>query len=474
MAPPDGPAAFLRYVKEPSMDPIYKHVMNGFREKSAERTERRIGAELKFPLVNADGSAASYAVLTRFWDFLAERGWAPVRDTVSGSVIGATRPGEQNDTVASCETGYCKLEFSMAHTADLNVLQGVVDNLRGDLRTFCNEHDVHIIGFGIHPVTPPCKDLLMKKKARTKVWDKVFGANRVLPEADGDDMCLFTVNSASHVHVSVNEDEAVPAINVLNGFSGAQIALTANSNIWRGRIDPDYKCVSEKFWDWWIPEPGRTGVPDHPFESLKDYVETVSGFQPVFVMRNGQPIVLKDFDSFQEFFHAEPARGVNLDGDEVTLTPDHADIDLHSTTYWFNARLSRYFTVENRINDQQPPDELLCIAALTSGLIETLGESHEAIRAWNWDTLRRGRDDACRRGIAPSSNGHGDEPVDLERLATEMLQLADEGLKRRGLGEEKFLEPLHRRLERRECPADDAARAFEQGGIEALIAQRQI
>ncbi len=449
---------------------IQKHFEDGFKNALSERedTGRRIGAELKFPLVNDDGSAVDYPTIERLWQYLTGHGWEPVIDSVSGAITGARKPGEQNHTVASCETGYCKTEFSLAHVKDIESLEHSISELRDELHDFTCEEDVHFLGYGIHPVTPPGEKLLMKK-SRTSVWDKVFASNEHIPEDQGDDFHLFTVNAASHVHVSVEQDEAIPLVNVLNGFCPAQIALTAHSNVWRGGLDHDYKCVAEKFWDWWMPEEGRVGMPEKPFENLRDYVSTISDFQPVYVKRDGQPLVLADYDGFAQYYGEETAVGRDADGREVEIQPEACDIDLHGTCYWYNARLSHYYTVENRLNDQQPPGELSSIAALTLGLTAVMREAHEEIMSYPWERLREAREEACRHAIQGEMEG-----LELTDLAERMLELAREGLQRRDRGEERYLAPLHERLAQHRCPADEVEEIFEKDGIEGIVHARSL
>jgi len=450
------------------MDLVYRHFINRLEQAAASRAgDRRIGAELKFPLVKADGTAANLDTVHALWRYLCDRAWDPVIDGMTGALVGARKLGEQNDTVASCETGFCKVEFALAHVKSLFDLEQSIHDLRHELRPFTDEHKVHFLGYGIQPVTAPSKRLLMKK-TRTSVWDKVFPSNRHVARQDGDDVHLFTINAASHVHVSVTRDEAIPAVNVLNGFAGAQIALTANSNIWLGRVDPEYKCVAEKFWDWWMPESNRVGVPQRPFEGVQDYVQTIASFRPVYVKRAGRPIVMKRYTAFADFYCAGRAVGFDADGREVSFVPEESDIDLHNTCYWYNARLSRYCTVENRVNDQQPPADLSCVAALTLGLVSALSEASETLSRFDWNHLRTAREIACKSAL----NGSTDT-FTLPELARTMLWLATVGLRRRGLGEERFLAPLWNRLSRRTCPADEAAQLFNDGGIEALVAGRK-
>ncbi len=431
---------------------------------NARHGERRIGSELKFPLVNPDGSAAARNKVDTLWGYLCDHGWQPEIDQLTGRPVGARIQGRQNDTVASCETGYCKTEFSMAHVGNLHELQEDVTHLRNLLQPFCEAHDVLLLGYGIHPVTPPGKKLLMKK-GRSGVWDKIFPSNRHIAPEDGDDVHLFTINAASHVHVSVAPGEAIDAVNVLNGFSAAQIALTANSSVWKGRHDEDHRCVCEHFWDLWMTDEARVGMPQAPFRDLKDYIDTIARFKPVFVMRNGIPIMLPHHKTFFDYYTDTAPVGQDMQGKDVPLIPEYADYDMHSTCYWYNARISRYFTVENRVNDQQPPEELLCIPALTLGLVSALAESAEEIASRDWDELRKARLAACCHGLAEEADG----PVNLRKFSGTMLDLATLGLERRGLGEEHYLAPLKQRLEKCMCPADEMCQCYMESGIQGIV-----
>jgi gamma-glutamylcysteine synthetase len=448
------------------MREIVEHIVSGF-EAGEDPVQRRIGAELKFPMVNADGTVATREKVVGLWRFLADRGWTVTADG-DGPPVGATQPGPQNETIASCETGYPKTEFSLAHVGDLFELEEAVGRLRETLRDYSEAAGVSFIGYGIVPADRPRGELLHGGE-RTVVWDTIFGANRVIPPEDGDDVALFTINAASHVHVSVHRDEAIPALNAINGFSGPQIALTADSNIWKGLPDGQYKCVAEKLWDWWMPDSGRVGVPRRPFESLRDYAAAFAELRPVYVRREGRPVLLSPYESLHDYFaDAEPA-GVTLDGETVPLAPAPEDIDLHTRCCWHNARLTRFHTVENRLNDQQPPEDLLTISAMTLGLVEAVDEAAEELAAHDWDDLRAGRETACRHGLDP----HGGVNKQPE-LAGRLLEIVRAGLGKRGRGEERFLQPLEERLRAGRCPADQATDLYEWGGVEALVAGRAL
>jgi gamma-glutamylcysteine synthetase len=452
------------------LEHFVRHFTQRFEKANRKRfLHRRVGSELKFPFTDEDGGAASQEGIEALWNFLKERGWSPKVDELSGRVVGASRRGPMNDTLASCETGYCKTEFSLAHVGELHELARAITRLRKLLREFSEKFGYRFLGFGIQPVTPPGRHLEMEK-SRNVFWERIFGSNRHIPPEDGDDVHLFTVSASSQVHIDVGLDEAVRAVNVLNGFSGAQVSLTANSNVWKGGLDPEHKCLGEIFWDWWNPGTDRFGVPPRPFADLPDYVRQIAMMKPVYVRRGGKPVGLPDYDSFFRYYQsAGAAIGVDPEGAIVRLTPEPADIDQHSTFYWFNARISRYYTLENRVCDQQPPEDLVCVAALTLGLISALDEAQEEIGSHDWNLLRKARVAACRDGMQARVNG-----LSVSDLAGRMLQVAGRGLEKRGLGEEEYLVPLFDRQRSGRCPADEAAELFSKGGVSALMENRRL
>ena len=142
---------------------------------------------------------------------------------------------------------------------------------------------------------------------------------------------------------------------------------------------------------------------------------------------------------------------------------------MHNSFYWFTARISRYFTVENRLCDQQVPGNLACPAALSLGLLKALPEAQEELKQFQWSTLKLMREAAMREGLDAEVKG-----IELADMAKKMLDLAILGLERRGLGEEVYLEPLKQRLISKQNPAVKASEIFNQGGIKALIKARDI
>jgi gamma-glutamylcysteine synthetase len=203
---------------------------------------------------------------------------------------------------------------------------------------------------------------------------------------------------------------------------------------------------------------------------LRDYVVRICDLRPIYVKRNGRPIVLCDhYERFCDYFSEARARGRTVDGDACVLSPAADDIATHNSCYWYTARISQYFTVENRVFDQQPRDALLAPAALTLGLAGAAAEAWEEVSGYPWEALRATREHACRHGM-----GWRAHRISAGDLAQRMLELAALGLRRRGRGEEAFLAPLYERLRTRSCPADDAVAQPGPGWPAALLEARAL
>lgn len=381
--------------------------------------------------------------------------------------MGVKKKGEMNDNIVTCETGYCKIEVSLAHSENLMDTYKNFCNIRSILKSFADQNGLAFLGYGIQPMTSPGRNLLMKK-SRNVFWERLFGT----------DVHLFTISASNQVHIDVTLNEAIDAINVFNGLAGAQIALTANSSIWNGKVDENYKSLGEAFWDWWLARhPGRFGIPQTKFCDLVEYFLCIFDFKPVYVRRGNDVIGLPYCPTFGRYYTCEVDKnrceryarlkgkcGIKPEGIPVKITPHEEDMSLHFSFFWHNARLSRYLTLENRVNDQQPPDEIMAIPALTLGIMENLKPAIKLVNQYRWDDLRELRVQAIKQGIKASLNG-----IRISGLSREMLEIAEEGLKKREHGEEVFLELLMRRLTEMSCPADRAERVFKLRGVKGVV-----
>jgi hypothetical protein len=151
------------------------------------------------------------------------------------------------------------------------------------------------------------------------------------------------------------------------------------------------------------------------------------------------------------------------------LAKHGADLDaymIHEHYTWNSARPRvQHGTIEIRPACQQPPDEPLAASALCLAWVEAMPQVWaylcERLGPDPWPAMTAYHREAIRHGVRAR------EPV--RRFLAGLVEIAASALRRRGRGEERYLDPIRRRLETRTLPADRAVRIFRRGGVATLV-----
>ncbi len=412
-------------------------------------------------------------VIEDIWRQLNLCGWQTQKDEVTGKVVGATRPREDihksyNLDVITTECGYSTIEIAQAPAPSLMEAERYLQKLIASLTTILEQHRAYLIGYGVQPRAAPSHSY-QAPKGRYELLYQIWRDEH--PHSSGTrSPDLHCLNAATQAQIEVTAEEAIPALNALNATSGLRIALLANSPIWSGKRS-DYKAIRQIFWNWCWPERRQQfGIPI-TFQNLDHYLEHLFDFRGLAARRNGQVYWIDNHQSFRQLYLTGSIQGRLLDGEEIVIEPEvQTDIGLQSSFAWFDARLQPlYGTIEDRIACQQPPQEHLCASALTLGLVENARPLIEMANQLSLDQWREIRNLACIHGLSFQYPG-----VDSRALVSKIVEIARQGLRMRGLGEEIYLSPLDRRLESGQGPADQAIAIFNQEGITGLIRARDM
>jgi len=398
------------------------------------RGPRRIGREAEFPLVRSDGRAGDVALL---WEsLLREPGARPTFDDPAsrGLIVRVDLP----DAAYEVEMGRATAEMVLPPARDLKELDGMSADAARRLVRVAASCGMRALGYGIQPRTPP-GPRLMTPKRRYYALSRAFGRPYF----------YFTATASDQVQIDIARAELVDAINFMNLLSGPIIALTANSSVYAGRIG---RFASGREGLMASLGEHRHGMTPRRFVSLEDYLEFICR-QTCYVLLRGDRLVRygRPFTSY--------------------LTA-HVSDDLwksylwHEHYTWNSARLRvGNATIEMRPACQQPPDEPLAAAALSLGLVEALPQiaacMTDLLGPDPWPVMAAYRRAVVRQGIRAR------EPA--PRFLAGVVDLAEQALRQRRRGEERYLQPIRRRLETRTLPADRAVKMFREDGVSALI-----
>ncbi len=401
-----------------------------FRERL--RPIRKVGREAEFPLIRPDGRAGDAGQLLE--SLIAEGGFTPRYDDPATQTLLVSL--EQADAVYAAEVGRGTIELSLGPYDDLWELQAGSDKALARVQRVAAAQGMRLLGFGVQPRTPPSPALLTPKRRYQALYDAV-----------GAPWLYLTTTASDQVHVDICRAELMDAINWMNPLSGPIIALCANSSVYAGRAG---RFVSGR--EGLLRSLGehRYGMTPQHYASLEEFVRYICRYECY---------VLEDKGCYRRF---------NRPFTQY-LARHGADFDAylwHEHYTWNSARARvKNSTIEVRPACQQPPRESLAASALAVGFVESLPQVREfvpgALGRDPWPALLKYRRAAVREGLAAREPAPG--------FLAGLVSIAEDGLRRRGRGEERFLAPIWNRLDRKRSPGQEARDILRRRGMARFI-----
>lgn len=429
--------------------------------------KRMIGAEVELVAIKKNGRSVTWDQIQAIFRGFIDKDWEAVRDGKNGPVVGVKHKKKKNNwyDYILTDTGYCLIEIITAPREDLHQVNARYEEIKKKLALIGRKHEVYFLAYGIQPLSPPSFRLLTPRK-KYAFFRKISNPH---PYQAGT-----TIIAAGQSNINLNnKEEAIRAFNLLSTTVPVQTALFANSPIWKGKIHPKYKVIRAVFWRGKY-DPWRVGMPPRIFRNLEDYFRHIWSLETFLVKRKDRYYEVLKKPQFM-FYLEYGGKGKLVEGKTgktIILKPERADIDLHNTFVWWDSRIkttSKTVYLENRDCATQPPREQMTVFAFHLGLIENLIPAEKLLSKYHYNDLREARYESLTKALKAKING---EPITV--LAQKLLDISKTGLKKRGLGEEKYLEPLYERIIKLESPADRMIKIYKKGGINSLIRYNRI
>jgi glutamate--cysteine ligase len=356
-------------------------------------------------------------------------GWTPVRE--GENVIGLTRNGAN----ISLEPGG-QFELSGATVANMHDTAAELQNHLDEVRAIAEPMGVRFMGIGAAPEWSHDQMPVMPK-GRYRLMTDYMG--RV--GTHGTQMMYRTCTVQVNLDYG-SEVDFIQKMRVALALQPVATALFASSPFFDGKLN-GHKSWRSRIWRGL--DDSRTGMLPFVFDQgmgFQAYVDWVLDVPMYFVYRDGKYINALG-QSFRAFLRGElPA----LPGEKPTLS-DWAD---HMTTVFPEARAKKF--IEMRGADCGDQAHINALPAFWVGLMYDQTALDAA-----WD-LVKGLDEETRQGLRVAASVHGLQGsaggVQLADLAHAAVGLSHAGLAARGLGEERFLEPLVAAIKSGETQAD--------------------
>lgn len=367
-------------------------------------------------------------------------------------------PGSTGEALVALKRGKAMLHLEPGGQTELAStaypdLHGVADELALVRREIASAAESLGFAYLSHPLQPVSAhgDVNMVPKRRYKAlrdYLENHGQGRAI------DMMMLTASVQACFDYR-DEADAGRKMRVALLAAPLASALFANSPIESGRATGH---ASNRAHVWLQTDRARTGMPRQLLEgawSFERYVDFALDVPVVLVRGANDTVEPGSGATFKQML----AGGV--DGRRV----DMSDWELHLSTLFMEARMKKF--IEVRSADCPPPDAAMTVPAFWTGLLydDAAVEAAYALLSPLEHALS-----ICMPQVAHAALGAAITPkVTAGDLASELCRLSHAGLKARGHGEEKYLEPALEWARTGRTASDRSLEIFRQGGVKALV-----
>ncbi|MBR1920983.1 MAG: glutamylcysteine synthetase [Kiritimatiellae bacterium] len=436
------------------------------------RRTRLVGVELEFPVWNRAASAPTdfAAVHAATTGFLARFSVPETARDDAGAVYRARDPATGDELSFDCS--YNTLELSFGPSRDLTAVSRRFRAYFAALAEELAARGHAVTGMGINPrwrenrEEPIGNGRYRMLLHHLKSYSKYGGAPRF---HDHPGFGLFSC--ASQTQVDADEESVVPLVNAFNLLEPFKAVLFANSPFGDGGAT---LCGRDRLWSQSLHglNPHNCGMYGVTLRSLADLGGYLKSTSVYCAERDGRylnfrPVPLADYvrlgSMSAEYWDA--ASGAHR---TCTFTPSVGDV-AWLRPFKFEDLTARG-TVEFRSVCEQPVRDAFAPAAFHAGLAENVPALADLLAA---DTVLYGHGYGPAELREIASRRHWPAFIDRDALVAALhavLDLAEDGLRRRGRGEEVFLAPLRRRADALMSPAREQVERLARGETVESIA----
>lgn len=440
--------------------------------KPTEQKKNFIGIEIEIPIINLDKTAVDFDVVHKVTDKFQKQYDGFKKDGIDyeGNVF--SLKNNNNDDIFCYDCSYNNIEFAMGREKDLFSIYDRFCDYYAFTKECFEEFNHTLTGMGINPYRKYNKNQPIPSERYLMLYHhlKSFKNYRNVPMHFHDFPEYGMFSSASQVQLDVYKDELVKTINVFSKIEPIKALLFSNSVL----VDENkhVTCFRDALWEYSTHgvNPHNIGMYDVDFKDLDGLQAYLESLNIYCVMRDGAYINFPSMNLL-EYFKRDYVRGEiynNGEYREIEIKPCINDIKYLRPFKFIN--LTFRGTVEFRSVCTQPIRDSMSVAAFHLGLKENLDELEELINNDNVIYQKGYTAGELRKLLIQDELPAFIDKNELCKLTYDVVDLADSGLKERGIGEEVFLNPLYERIKQHSNPGKDIITSMHNGAeLEELI-----
>ena len=432
---------------------------------------RHVGVEFEFPVWNRrPGASTDFSAVHAATDeFLSLFSFPDQTRDDGGAIYRAADPATGDELSFDCS--YNTLEISFGPDEDINATRGRFAAYWPALQEAFARQGHALAGMGINPrwrenrPDPIGNGRYRMLLHHLKSYSKYGGAPRF---HDHPEFGLFSC--ASQTQVDVDEATVVSIVNAFNLLEPFKAVLFANSPF---GARSEALCGRDALWSRSLHglNPHNCGMYGVTLRSIADiagYLKSTS----IYCVERGTRYINFAPVPLHDYLERDTVVGEYWDGTakihrKCLFAPSPEDVA------WLRPfkfeDLTQRGTVEFRSVCEQPVREAFAPAAFHAGLVERIGALADLLAS---DTVLYGHGYEATELRGLMVRREWPSFIDRKALAAQLhriLDFAEEGLAKRGFGEEPLLVPLRRRAETLSSPAREQVERLEKGeAIESI------
>lgn len=422
----------------------------------------KVGLEFELPILNRRREPVDFNVVhTMTENFIERFSFEKINRDDDGFIYSAVN--ENTGDGLSFDCSYNTLEFSFGAEGNIHLLYKRFAEYYAYVKRELEKAGHTLTGMGINPHYEINRNVPVVSERYRMLFHHLCSYRNYEKEILFHDYPNFGLFScASQIQLDVEEENLTETLNTFTRLEPLKALIFANSP-WgeKGEI----LCSRDNFWRNSLHGLNRHNVDMYglELETIEEVILYIKSMSLYCVEREGKYINFHPLP-LQEYFSAEKVRGEYFDGNcyrEIFVYPKLSDLQ-YLRSFKFEDLTFRG-TVEFRSVCGQPVGEIMASGALHTGWMENLHELTQ--RLYGDETIYHKGYNASelRRMFVKRDFPDIFVRKEISGLLVELLDIAAEGLKKRGLSEEKFLQPLYRRAEYLLSPAREMVQGMEKG-----------
>jgi gamma-glutamylcysteine synthetase len=432
---------------------VREHLYQRYIEPTKKKRENYVGIEIEMPIVNLDKNAVDFSVVHQVTaEFKEHFQFQEMGKDEDGNVYSLSDP--VTGDILSYDCSYNNLELSFGKEKNLFTIHNRFILYYEYLQQEFQQYQYTLTGMGVNPYRIYNHNVPIPNGRYRMLFHHLNSyKNYHLPMYFHEYPEYGTFSSASQVQLDVDYKELLLVIRTFSMLEPIKAVLFSNSVL----LDEheELLCCRDMFWENSTHgiNPHNVGMFECNLESEEDllsYIESTS----IYCVERGDKYINFPPVNIMEYFSKPYVEGEYYENGvykKIQVKPQIDDIE-YLRTFKFEDLTFRG-TIEFRSVCCQPIRDCMTVAAFHLGLQNRLHELN-ALLEQDHVLYHHGytAGELRKMLVCEKLPGFLDEDG-LYQLVKDVLDLAVDGLKSRGYGEECMLNPLYKRVENRSNPA---------------------